>query len=447
MTDYYVSAAGSNTSPYDTWAKAATTIEAAEALTTNGDRVFVSHTFVDTGTTIQFLTQGAQVSYYSVDNTGSPEPPTSVTRGATIQTADGSNINLLGFLSFFGFDFISGNAPAGATTNNINIGTTANTNGHYLYFEDCTFELLTNASNQRIFVGLSGSFFNQSPRVTMIDPRFGFNSTGQFISLRELDLTIHGSGSGSIIKSTTKPSVLFAAATSASTRVYCEGADMSDLDAIISVSAINCAYTIKNCRLKTGGSLTTGTWKKNGTEVVADNCDDGATNYSFRRESYVGTVIDETTIKRTAGASNGTTGLSWHMADNGLAEFSNPLVSPPIALWVGVTGSKTFTLEILHDSLTNLQNDQVWLEVEYLGSASYPLGSFVKSRKVTLGTAAPLAAGTGTGNWTTTGLTNPNSQKLTSTVTIGMVGVVLLRVSMAAGASKSIYVCPLVAVS
>ncbi|MCH7785401.1 MAG: hypothetical protein IIB06_08310 [Bacteroidetes bacterium] len=39
-------------------------------------------------------------------------------------------------------------------------------------------------------------------------------------------------------------------------------------------------------------------------------------------------------------------------------------MSPPITMWTNSLTEKTFTVEIIHDSLTNLQDDEIeWLEV------------------------------------------------------------------------------------
>jgi hypothetical protein len=44
MADYFVASGGTNTAPYDTWEKAATSLQTAlTAATTNGDRVIIQY--------------------------------------------------------------------------------------------------------------------------------------------------------------------------------------------------------------------------------------------------------------------------------------------------------------------------------------------------------------------------------------------------------------------
>ena len=103
------------------------------------------------------------------------------------------------------------------------------------------------------------------------------------------------------------------------------------------------------------------------------------------------------------------------------------------------------TCEILHDSVTNLQDDEVWLETEYLGTSGFPLSLFANDRAADiLATPADQAASTET--WTTTGLTNPNRQKLVTTQTPQEKGYYRCRVGLAK-ASYTVYACPKLSIS
>jgi hypothetical protein len=177
------------------------------------------------------------------------------------------------------------------------------------------------------------------------------------------------------------------------------------------------------------------------------NCDSGTTNYRMWVKDYYGDIVSETTLIRTGGASDGTTGLSWKMTTTADGEFPGLVLrSPEIVQWNDTVGSsKTVTVEILHDSVTNLKDDEIWLEIEYLGSSSAPLGSNANDRKTNL-----LATGsdqtTSSAAWTTTGLTNPNKQKLQVTFTPQTKGYVHARV-VSAKASYTLYVDPLLVIS
>lgn len=177
------------------------------------------------------------------------------------------------------------------------------------------------------------------------------------------------------------------------------------------------------------------------------NCDSGDTNYRLWVEDYAGSVKHETTIVRTGGASDGTTTISWRMATTANAEYPVVLMcSPEIVAWNDTTGSSvTATIEIVHDSMgagsgSKFQDDEIWLEVMYLGTSGFPLGSWIRDCK-----ADVLAAATNqddsTETWTTTGLTTPVKQKLSVTITPQEKGFIHARVVMAK-ASKTCYICP-----
>ena len=178
------------------------------------------------------------------------------------------------------------------------------------------------------------------------------------------------------------------------------------------------------------------------------NCDSGDTNYRLWIEDYAGSIKSETTLVKTGGASDGDTPLSWKMATTANAEYPLVLLRSPeiFSERITSTGSaKTITVDILHDSATALKDDEIWLEVQYLGTSGFPLGSFANDSK-----ADVLAAGanqaSSSATWTTTGMGNPNKQKLEVTFTPQEKGVAIVTVCMAK-ASYTVYVDPLAVVS
>jgi len=177
------------------------------------------------------------------------------------------------------------------------------------------------------------------------------------------------------------------------------------------------------------------------------NCDSGDTNYRLWVEDYCGSIKDETTIVRTGGASDGTTPISWKMEASSVAQFPlNILRSPEITVWNETTGSaKTLTIEIVHDSVTALDDDEVFIEVQYLGTSGFPLVTDVDDAVANV-LATPAAQTASTETWTTTGITNVNKQKLAVTVTPQEKGFFSVTVCLAL-ASKIIYACPKVTVS
>jgi hypothetical protein len=127
------------------------------------------------------------------------------------------------------------------------------------------------------------------------------------------------------------------------------------------------------------------------------------------------------------------------------------------SIWNDTTGvAKTVTVEFVHD--TNVaagqgagtsfafRDDEIWLEVEYLGASGSPLGTIIRDVKATPLTTAADQTSSSVG-WTTTGMTTPVKQKLVSaSFTPQQKGYIQCRVYVAK-ASKTIYVDPKITVA
>jgi hypothetical protein len=232
-------------------------------------------------------------------------------------------------------------------------------------------------------------------------------------------------------------------------QIYCEfrGVDLTRLatGGSLAISPINSVGELRfiNCKLPpgwTGVPVTTIT--NSGMRVSLYNCDNESTNYRLWIVTSAGSIRENTAIVKSSGASDGTTAISWRLLSNSSAnEAINQLVSDPIAVWIDTTGaSKTVSLDFLHDSLTSLNDSEIWADVEYLGSSTEPLGSYLADRRSTL-MSTTTEHPTSSTTWTTTGLTNPNKQKLELTFTNNMKGFIYLRVYLAKP-SYTIYVDP-----
>jgi hypothetical protein len=169
------------------------------------------------------------------------------------------------------------------------------------------------------------------------------------------------------------------------------------------------------------------------------NCHDG-TNTRNERSQVAGSVTTERTIDMTGGAADDLGGLSLKMVTN--ASKLDKMVSPLESFWFDVentsTGSsKTATVEIV--SSASLYNDEIWLLLEYMGTAGNTLASFVDSKPVTPLTAA-VAVATSTASWNSSPAT-PVYQHLQVTFTPQRAGRVRGRV-MLGKASTTVYVDP-----
>lgn len=136
MAIVYVSTTGSNTPPYDTKAKAATSILTGLGLMTPGDEMRVDHTHAESRTVNTTLSPGGGAS-------GTRTLPYKVTSwnfttdvyaaGARIYMSTNNNLTITvwGFAIHWGMEYDAGNT---GTTNDINVG---NGTSHAVIFRNC----------------------------------------------------------------------------------------------------------------------------------------------------------------------------------------------------------------------------------------------------------------------------------------------------------------------
>ena len=153
-----------------------------------------------------------------------------------------------------------------------------------------------------------------------------------------------------------------------------------------------------------GSSAPTG---PGGVQVELVNCDSGDTQTRYARETFAGIETQDTSIY--LNASDGSTSFGRKLVSNADAKAYLPLESSIWSVWNTDLTEQTITIEIVHDSATNLQDDEVWLEIEYMGTSGFPLGVYKNDRldDFVFGTAADQTSSSVT--WTGTGgFTNEN---------------------------------------
>ena len=112
-------------------------------------------------------------------------------------------------------------------------------------------------------------------------------------------------------------------------------------------------------------------------------CDSGGTNYRNERYSQYGVMVTNTNVYRSGGASDGATAVTHQITTytNSLTWWT-PYSSWPIAQWNTVTGTnRVVTLCGISFGAAIPNNDEVWMEIEYLGSSGSPIGSRVSTSK------------------------------------------------------------------
>lgn len=423
------------------WANAYLTLAAAAAVDVAGDIIWVAHNHSEsTAGAVSLSWAGTQASPTRIicANSGSGEPPTTLATTATAKVTGNVSFTIVasGTVYVYGIAF-----TGGETTNNSSLQLNVVSNNLVIY-ESCDFIIGGSNANASIFLG-----DNNECGSILINCRYSFAATGQ-----ELKSDLSGTSKingGSFISGTSTPSALWQPANGAT--LIISGLDFSNLGATFNfcnsvISGVE--LTVRNCKLPTSWSGSLNASTPGGRSIMRlMNVSSTDTNYDLKQETQFGSINHETTLVRTGGASDGTTTISWNMTSNADAEWNHQtLDSPEIVRWNETTGSSiTVTVEILHDSLTNLQDDEIWLEVQYLGTSGFPLSVFVNDAAASY-VATPADQATSTETWTTTGMSNPNEQKLSVSFTPQEKGFIHAVVKLAK-ASYTVYVDPLLTVS
>jgi hypothetical protein len=433
MANKYVrSTDGNDADNGTTWALADATLTGAAATDAAGDVIWVSQVHAEsTAAAIAFSWAGTTASPTRVlCGNDAAEPPTALAATATVETTGANAITVgnTGAIYVYGITFTSG---VGDTTNNDVVMTSAATRQVY---EQCTFSLASTGAGSRI------TFCEDASGLSIVrDCTFNFTQTGHALAVTAgkadvSDCVTTGSANTLLITPSLNTNIRFSG---------CDFSNGASSMNITNTTVDGVTFLIRNCKLPASwsGSVNAST-PGDGSVFELHNCDSGDTNYRYQRKTQFGIIDSDTTNVRTGGASDGVTPLSWKMVSNADAEWNHQtLDSGEIVRWNETVGSGiTATIEILHDSVTNMTNQQIWLEVQYLGTSGFPLGVFINDSSGNyLSTAADQTASSVA--WNTTGLTNPNKQKLSVTFTPQEKGFIHATVRVAQ-ASKSVWIDP-----
>lgn len=430
MADIFCYHGGSNTSPYETWAKAATAFATAVTQEAAGDDIFLATDHSEAPTTITYAFSGTNAAKSRVISTERAGSTYSRASAAQIAQTGANDTTITGWVKFYGVYFRVGDDF---------IITAASTS---YQFEDSTIE--ATGSGSTVNIGTSGVTNHVTFNGVDVDLSSASGGNGFSISTAALFSWIGGTLS---FGGTPLPATLFSTPTRAS-NIDIRDVDLSSLTTIIfSTSSTTAPLVgkISNCKLGVGVALYNSIGRP-GTEVTMFGCDDATGNdlYRMQRATYYGDVTQDDATYRDSGASDGTTNISWKMVSNANAiEYSESLISGWISGWVNSTGSTTFTIEMLSDNVT-YQDDEIWIEIELLDDSASTQGAIFNDRMATI-LSTPANQATSTEAWTEA-LGTPVKQKLSTTQTVNRVGPFRARVHLAK-ASSTAYVDPKVELS
>lgn len=433
---YVNSVAGSNTSPFDTWAKGATSLAGALAVALAGDNVWVASDHVDnTGAAITLTSPGTAASpcfLYCVNRAGSVPPVSAdLTTGAIVSPNLAGNLTV----TFAGFAYCQGitfKTGSGVNAPSINI-LTGGVAGWW-NFKNCAMIKLGTTSGPICILGTVTTSIRN--KIVFDNTTIQAGNVGDGLNLRACDFTWKNTASA--ITGATVPTTLIIAASSAGGTLL-RGVDLSALaSGATLVSALNVSRKIilEDCRLGASVTVAATPTDQGGGETTTVRADSSGTKYRHEKYQYMGTQTVETTIVRTGGATDGTTPIAWKIVTTANSSWVLPFESLPISIWNASTGSVTVTVYGIWGGGAVPNNDDIWIEAEYLGSAATPMGSFATATKAdNLATGSALATDTSTWGGSTTKF------KMTATFTPGMAGPINIAVK-AAKLSSTFYVDP-----
>ena len=401
MANWYVwsGAAGSGTGA--NWTNAYTTLGAAATAKAAGDVFFVAHDHAETAgsaKTITFAgTEALPNKVYCVDRAGSVPPVAADLRTtATITTTGAFGITLAGScIECYGIIF---NCGTGATSATISISNTASRTTRLV---NCSLRLLTTATASRITVPSVAS----GATLVVLE-----NTTVQFGNVSQLMQS-----SGRVIWRNTPTAILGATIPTAllgfngvGASWFVEGVDLSAAASGKTIFLATAATgpnlaTLKDCKLGASVSIVASpTLSPGGLEVSMIRCDSADTNYRTEKYTYSGTLTTETTIVMSGGASDGTTPISWKIVTSANSHW--PFWCPPISVWNETVDTPiTVTIEGVWGGGAVPLNTEIWIDVEYLGTSGFPLGSEATSGNAnSLVTGTSVSAGSGTWGGSTT---------------------------------------------
>jgi hypothetical protein len=400
-----------------------------------------------TAITIQPSLSQTMVSRIICHNHSGAYPPasTDLATTATISTTAVAAINLNltgGTIYIYGLTFIVGVGQSGATNLIFALNTC------FCLCDICVFKLATTSASAFVNLGTSAA----NGVMIWNNCRAGFAASGQYLNNGNATFTWQNTAQV-LATGSTVPTNLFGQQFSAAIGdVILETLDLSQWTAIFASFATNTSlgrWIVKDCKLNVSATFSTPINMGQVTQII--RADGGATAYKSARYAIEGTETTETSITRVGGASDPTgQAQSRKIATTANAQWLRPFKAEPYAIWNQTTGANvTVTVCGTINAGAVPNNDDIWMEVEYLGSSSFPQGTIVNTTKSNLFAANAAVAADGSA-WNGGGSGAGWSPfKLVATLSApqpGMAGYLYARVR-AAKPSATFYIDPQVTLS
>lgn len=434
MADRFIASTGSNTSPYDTWAKAATSFTTAASGSAAGDRFIVDagYSTSEAGITVTLPGTPANPNQIISATPGSGSAFTE-SAGAIIQSST-TALTINGSYAASGVTFRGTSAPSHALT--LHAGS-----GDVGVHESCKYEHTGGGTSSSIAIGCITAA--QGSSVLLRNPTFKTGNGGQFVSVSG-HIEVKG---GSWASGGTLPNIAFKPSTSAKGVVFLvDGMDLSNFATTTILTSQQGGYVcrFRGITLPTGWGVTTGfpitlANKVPGQQVELYDFMIGSTKWRQWIEDYAASIKSETTVKVTANAHSLKVATT---TNTNLGGVGAKLRDMHARLAGGV--SKTLTVDLCTDNVT-LTDKEAILDVDFFNTSGSYLYSRSTSNPAGLASSATNLTSSST-TWSTSGLSTPVRQKLELSITPAEDGYCIARVR-AVKPSTTIYVDPNLQVS
>lgn len=395
---YDAGGSGSNTSPYDTAAKAATTISAALGARAAVDEIiYVLNTSSEAkasgtiyaGTT--YATAKSPQKVYSVSSLSTP----ALSFGATIKpNADAGWMIFSDMWEFYGihFDFDVGTSAAQLYF------------GYYgeqytnIYAENCKYTRNTSASgnnNCRIGPSGGGSYYPMSVRLKDFTLYNKSSSTPFLIGGGDHEIN------NLILSGTSSPTTLFGFLGSGIMDFVLKNSDLTGLASWTNLfdvtSLLEGRIKVIDCKIPSGKTVYTGTFNSRKSEITLINVSANDVNYQYAKYCLAGSVITIDSIKASTSPTIQVGGVD-----------VSDIFSASAVCGRGQTLSREYVFEVSDDTTLTpfveilvqgtgaaaLKDNEVYITAETVTVAGTTQGSQVSSKPGLLTTPADCSAGT-----------------------------------------------------
>lgn len=397
-TIYVRSTDGSDADNGSSWLLAKATLAGAIAVAVAGDTIYLASTHSEStaaAVTYDFPgTLGNPLKLLSVSDAA--EPPTTLLAGATIATTGASNLITTGFIYCDGVRFLCGD---GANLAQIILGNTTN---NFQKYRNCHFELRNTNAGAHLYPVNANS--GAGAYGAWEDCTFSFGSDGQ--RLRFLNGRFYYNGGGPLVIPASTTTLMEPGVNVSTHYTELSNLDLSTIPSFCNLmAATGVGITrISNCKMPTSwsGSIVSGV-KAAGSRTELFNSDSGDTNYLTWIEDGYGRVRNDSGIYLTGTAGIKHNGAnvpqSYKLAAEATAAYPFGLLA---GMWVilvnEVLTAQTATLEIIHNEVAALNDDEAWLELDYPASAASTKFSRLTDAKAGIMASAAVQAAS-TADW------------------------------------------------